>query len=635
MFHQIRICDEDKNSQRFLWRAQTSEEPTIYLMDVATFGSTCSPASAQFVKNRNAEQHHELYPEAATAIVHDHYVDDYLASFGSEEEAAKVASEIRHVHGNGGFKLHNWRSNSSKVLEQLGEVQHESDKQLCVPDGESSERVLGMLWSPTTDELRFSTQMSGEVQGLIRTATRPTKRQVLRCVMTLFDPLGLLSPFIIHGKVLIQDMWRKGTGWDEQVSDDVYLKWQRWIQMIEYITTVRISRCYFPQANKETYERSEYHVFVDASEVAYSCAIYLRAVDKEGDPKCCLIAAKSKVAPLKPWSISRLELQACVLGPRWVKFIKENHEIAISRVVFWTDSRTALSWIEFDPRNYRQFVSFRVGEILEYTTITDWRWVPSKSNPADEATKWGSGPYFNHESKWFQGPRFLWLPEGEWPRSEDRPTDTTEEMRASVLHHCSYKPTIEFDRFSSWNRLQRATAYALRFVHNTAKKQSRYTGQLQQPELRAAEIAILKLVQHESYPDEIAALSIKAPNETRQDAIDRHSPIYRLLPMMDNNGMLRERGRIGAAKEISYIVRYAIILPRNHHVTELLILHYCYRHSVPFRKFYGLIYYKRKGHQPKSPHPKRRDISYTSATSALEFAKEKGSISSFPEIATG
>ncbi|XP_062538388.1 uncharacterized protein LOC134206676 [Armigeres subalbatus] len=412
MFHQIRIRAEDRDSQRFLWRAKPTEEPTIYVMDVATFGSTCSPASAQFVKNRNAELHRELYPEAAKAIIDDHYVDDYLASFGAWEEAAKVAYDVRLVHGNGGFKLHNWRSNSGAVLEMLDEVQVESDKQINLTDGVKTERVLGMLWSPSNDELSFSTQMSEEVQTLIRTATRPTKRQVLRCVMTLFDPLGLLSPFTIHGKVLIQDLWRAGTAWDEQVSEDVYAKWHRWVQMIGYIAEIRIPRCYFCNADQNTYHDSELHVFVDASEIAYSCAIYLRTLEKGGDSQCCLIAAKSKVAPLKPWSIPRLELQGCVLGVRWSTFVKAEHNIPVSKTVFWTDSRTALGWIKSDPRNYRQFVAFRVGEILEHTTSSEWRWVPSKANPADEATKWGSGPYFDRNSKWFQGPNFLRLRSG-------------------------------------------------------------------------------------------------------------------------------------------------------------------------------------------------------------------------------
>ncbi|XP_062538743.1 uncharacterized protein LOC134207018 [Armigeres subalbatus] len=564
MFHQIRIREEDKSSQRFLWRAKPSEKPTVYLMDVATFGSTCSPASAQFVKNRNAEQHRELYPEAAKAIVDDHYVDDYLASFSSEEEAAKIASEVRYVHNNGGFQLHNWRSNSATVLERLGEVQPETDKQLNLVDAAKSERVLGMLWSPSTDELSFSTQMSEEVQTLIRTTTRPTKRQILRCVMTLFDPLGLLSPFIIHGKVLIQDLWREGTEWDEQVSDIVFAKWERWVQMIQYIARVRIPRCYFRHANKRTYRNSEIHVFVDASEVAYSCAVYLRTFDRVGDPQCCLIAGKSKVAPLKPWSIPRLELQGCVLGVRWSKFVRENHDVPVSDIVFWTDSRTALAWIKSDPRNYRQFVSFRVSEILEHTTASQWRWVPSSSNPADEATKWGSGPYFHHDSKWFQGPDFLRLPEHEWPRSKEPVTATSDEMRTPVLHHCSFQPAIDFDRFSSWDRLQRATAYALRFIHNSAQRRTKYTGQLQQAELRAAEETIFRLAQRESYPDEIAALSNKAPNETGQEIIGKHSSIYRLMAILDKHGLLRERGRVGAAEDVCYDVRHFVILPRKH-----------------------------------------------------------------------
>ncbi|XP_065077317.1 uncharacterized protein LOC135700663 [Ochlerotatus camptorhynchus] len=529
IFHQLRIREEDKISQLFLWRTNPSDNPTVYVMDVATFGSTCLPASAQFVKNRNAEEHSEAYPEATNAIIHDHYVDDYLVSFSSVEEAAKVASDVRYVHGNGGFKLHNWRLNSSTVLNRLGVVQHDADKELDLIEGAKTERVLGMLWSPSTDELSFSTQMSEEVQTLIRTTTRPTKRQVLRCVMTLFDPLRLLSPFIIHGKVLIQDLWREGTEWDEQVSDEVYKKWQRWIQMIEYIAEIRIPRCYFPSDTRRTYQNSEVHVFVDASEVAYSCAVYLRTFNEDGDPQGCLIAAKSKVAPLKPWSIPRLELQ---------------------------------------------FVSYRVGEILEHSTAAQWRRVPSKSNPADEATKWGSGPYFDHDSSWFQGPNFLRLPEEEWPRIKEPVTATNEEIRASILHHRSFEPTIDFNRFSSWDRLQRATAYALRFLHNTSKKRPEYSGPLQQSELRAAEETILKLVQHESYPDEVAALSNKAPNEAGQEDIGKQSSSYQLMPMLDGNELLRERGRIEIAEHVPYCVRHPVILPRKHRVTELLVNRY-------------------------------------------------------------
>lgn len=50
MFHQIKIRAPDNQSQRFLFRDSPSEYPSVYVMDVATFGATCSPASAQYIK---------------------------------------------------------------------------------------------------------------------------------------------------------------------------------------------------------------------------------------------------------------------------------------------------------------------------------------------------------------------------------------------------------------------------------------------------------------------------------------------------------------------------------------------------------------------------------------------------------
>lgn len=52
MFHQIRIREVDKQYQRFLWRDNPSDPAQVYIMDVATFGATCSPCIAQFVKKK-------------------------------------------------------------------------------------------------------------------------------------------------------------------------------------------------------------------------------------------------------------------------------------------------------------------------------------------------------------------------------------------------------------------------------------------------------------------------------------------------------------------------------------------------------------------------------------------------------
>ena len=64
MFHQIHISKEDQHSQRFLWRNSKNEEIGVYSMNVMTFGATCSPSAAQFVKNNNASSFSNTIPRA-------------------------------------------------------------------------------------------------------------------------------------------------------------------------------------------------------------------------------------------------------------------------------------------------------------------------------------------------------------------------------------------------------------------------------------------------------------------------------------------------------------------------------------------------------------------------------------------
>lgn len=64
-------------------------------MNVATFGSTCSPSSTQYVKNLNAMEHSEEFPKAARAITENHYVDDYLDSVDTVDEAVQLAMDVQ------------------------------------------------------------------------------------------------------------------------------------------------------------------------------------------------------------------------------------------------------------------------------------------------------------------------------------------------------------------------------------------------------------------------------------------------------------------------------------------------------------------------------------------------------------
>ncbi|XP_058817217.1 uncharacterized protein LOC131680521 [Topomyia yanbarensis] len=574
MYHQIGIIQADRHSQRFLWRDNPDQSPQIFAMDVAIFGATCSPSSAQYVKNLNAKEFASQYPEAVNDIVKCHYVDDYLGSYETVEDAKRIAEDVKVVHSKGGFEIRDWASNSEAVLEHLGGAKVKGVKELTSTGNASTERVLGMIWQSDTDELRFSATFRTEIAKLIDVEARPTKRQILKCIMTLFDPLGLLASFLVHGKIMMQDVWRAKIQWDERINDQIYERWKRWISLFHKIRELKIPRCYFQNSNTSTYSSTQLHIFVDASEDAYSAVAYFRVEIQKEIFQCALVAAKTKVAPIQHVTIPRLELMAAALGVRLANFVVAGHSISISKTIFWSDSRTVLAWISSEHRRYRQFVACRVGEILLSTNANDWRWVPSKLNVADEATKWGKGPCFDLFSRWYQGPEFLYHDEQSWPQPAEQNITTEEELRSCYIHQEGAIPLIRFDRFSNWNRLLRAVAYVRRFVNACRHRiQGNFSRRiLTQPELLNAEVLLWRIVQKDQYAEEIAIIrkNEELPVKKRVP-LEKNSVLHKLTPILDAQDVLRVEGRIGSLQIVSVDMKCPIILPRHHRVTYLLV----------------------------------------------------------------
>ncbi|XP_055605028.1 uncharacterized protein LOC129753255 [Uranotaenia lowii] len=572
MFHQIRIIEKDRQAQRFLWNPDPQGQPEVYTMNVATFGSTCSPASAHYVMTLNAKQNEKQYPRAVEGIVKRTYVDDYADSFENEEEASRIAGEVKLIHAKGGFNIRGWMSNSSKVLESLGEAETSQPKSLNLENPRGYERILGMHWTSKEDSLGFSTILPPDINELLATGNRPTKRQLLRCLMSFFDPLGLLAAIILHGKILLQDVWRAGTQWDEPIDNNAFEKWLRWTKCFPKIAEISIPRCYFQEASRELYQDLELHIFVDASEEAYAAVAYFRVSTPEGFI-CSLVSAKTKVAPLKHWSIPRLELQAAVIGVRLRKFIVDGHSLNIRRTVFWSDSSTVLAWIRSDHRRYTQFVACRVGEILSNSEISEWRWVPSKLNIADHATKWFNEIEIQQDSAWFSGPEFLKESEENWPQPRSS-TTTTEELKIPCLVHqlSETQTTVDFTRFSKWERVLRTTAYVNRYIALKTNRVKIFPEHLGQQELRDAENSLFGNAQWCSYPAEMSvAVHNRGKSTEQRNDLPKQSILRQMSPYLDENGVLRVDSRIGAAKRVSTCTKYPVILPQYHRLTDLII----------------------------------------------------------------
>ncbi|XP_065095606.1 uncharacterized protein LOC135717443 [Ochlerotatus camptorhynchus] len=566
MFLRILIREADKWSQCFLWRSSPEDEVQVYVINVAMFGATSSPCTAHFVKNKNALDYVELYPRAVDAIINNHYVDDFLDSVNSVEEAVQLVEQVQLIHAAAGFEFGKILSNSQDVLDRLGETGSSACKSLNLDKDEVYERVLGVVWVPSADHFTFDQTGLKEVLG--SNGVVPTKRQVLRTVMKLYDPLGFVAHFVVQGKILMQEIWRMGTNWDEPIEEQLHDLWSRWIELYETINEVEVPRCFFGHLLPKEVGEIEIHVFTDASVTACACVVYLR-LSVNGGSWCSLVAAKTKVAPLRALSIPRLELQAAMMGSRLLQNVCSALTLNIRKRFLWTDSATVLAWLRSDSRRYHQFVSFRVGEILSLTSVDEWHYVPSKLNVADDATKWNSGPSFDPDNRWFQGPTFLRDAKEQWPRESavvvDKTDAASEELRMVAVHQTADEVVV-VERFSKWNRLVRTMANvhrAVRIWKRTMYEESRRQG-LDRDDFVKAKDTLWRQAQAHAYSEEVHEL-------TNGYSVGKRSSLHSLVPFLDEYGVVRVGGRIGSAPHIPYAAKHPVVLPRDHRITFLLV----------------------------------------------------------------
>ncbi|XP_065074988.1 uncharacterized protein LOC135698779 [Ochlerotatus camptorhynchus] len=583
MFFQVLMRLQDQRSQMILWSSgKPNEDPDVYVVNVMTFGAACSPSSAHYVKNLNADRFVEQFPRAVECIKYEHYVDDMLSSVETEEEAVRLANEVRFVHCQGGFEIRNWLSNSSKVTTSLQDgTTTEKNMSLCTEM--ATEKVLGMWWDTATDTFTFKLSSKHDAE-LLSGVRMPSKREVLRTLMAIYDPMGLIANFLMYLKILLQEIWRSGCAWDDEITGKLAEKWMIWIAVLPDVRKVSVPRCYRFITTAEATNTVQLHVFCDASENGIAAVAYFR-FEEAGVIECAMVGSKTRAAPLKFLSIPRLELQAAVVGARLADSIAGSHRMKISRRIFWTDSRDVVCWIRSDHRRYSQFVAFRISELLESTGGDEWRWVSTRSNVADDGTKWQRLPDLQPTSRWFRGPDFLWKPETEWPGEGGDPGTTAEEIRPSVHHHMITEPLVCFERFSKWKRLLKAVAYVHRFITGLRNRTNQIPvelGPLTQEELNHAEQTIYRQVQRQAYPDEVQMLSnVDRDKQPWERILPKTSLLYKLSPAIDAHGVLRMRGRIEACEWVDETVKNPILLPKGHYVTDLVIADYHgkYRHQ--------------------------------------------------------
>ena len=216
-----------------------------------------------------------------------------------------------------------------------------------------NERSLGVNWHVNNDNFFYSVQQPQEIY---------TRRKVLSTIASDFDPMGLVSPFVLLGKQILQEACAAGLSWDDKLPDPLKQRYKEWCHQLQELSSLAIPRCIRPPDFDVT--SIEFHHFADASNSGYGVCSYIRFIDSDGSISVSLVFAKSRVSPIKPVTTPRLELTAAVLAVRCSVMLEREFKFKESvKHFFYSDSTVVLGYISNSTRRYQVFVANRVGTI--------------------------------------------------------------------------------------------------------------------------------------------------------------------------------------------------------------------------------------------------------------------------------
>ena len=541
------------------------------------------PRHRSFALRRTAEDNETNTCEKVIHTVYKNfYVDDLCKSFSTVEEAVEMIKQLCTLLKSGGFHLTKFVSNSKSFLETIpnenlaSNVLNFADRELPI------QKALGIYWDAETDRLQVKVKIRPQPH---------TRRGLLSMIGQTYDPLGLLQPFLLPARRVLQQACRMGLPWDEVISnagvgiDD----WDQWLKSLPCLESISLPRSFkFLGGDVKSIEL---HVFCDASLHGYSACAYFRIVYHSESIKCLFVLGKCRIAPLKSLTVPRLELSAAVVAVKLAHTVRQETEYVIDRIVFWTDASVVLRYIQNTSSRYMSFVANRLELIHTLSTPQQWRYVPTDLNPADIGSRGVSPDKTDLADMWLHGPPFLVCCEREWPKqpflSEFDDCDDPELKKVKVSSNSLLRSASDsihhlLRRYSDITRLRRSVVWLTRFMLYLKWKRQPERYQLQTGTLTVAELdksteIVVRLTQGESFPLCLNAL----PDCNKLSSIVpvseqllRNKPCLRKLQALNPckvNGILRVGGRLQNSP-LDKCAKHPILLPTHHHVTKLLIL---------------------------------------------------------------
>ena len=116
------------------------------------------------------------------------------------------------------------------------------------PQAEREGRVLGLVWNCNTDEFRFKVKLEflSPTDPSVHLKPKITKRRILSQVARIYDPIGFAASFIIRAKIGMQQLWKLGLNWDDELPCNVQEKWIQLFTEMKELDGIGFKRCLVP-----------------------------------------------------------------------------------------------------------------------------------------------------------------------------------------------------------------------------------------------------------------------------------------------------------------------------------------------------------------------------------------------------
>ncbi len=250
-------------------------------------------------------------------------MDDLICGSDTKEGLIDLQFAIHQAFDEFGFNLRKYASNCPALLQKIPVSLTVSESTFEF----DAVAVLGLLWEPKADTYGNRLNVQRVSQGV-----DITKRLVWFYTSRMFDPLRLVSPILVRGKLFMKAVWEESQSWDDPISEKLAQSFESFIRDLYKLGLFEIPRFVRITAPCKLIG------FRNASERAYCIVIYVRSVNNHGEYLCKLLCSKTGIAPATRLTIPKLELLIANLSATLVDRVATNLKIDMKCVHAFCDS---------------------------------------------------------------------------------------------------------------------------------------------------------------------------------------------------------------------------------------------------------------------------------------------------------